>query len=313
MDSITRNLVSKTVSTKKLMYTAFTTLPTELQLEILEYIPRKLVFQPNELVFLKHFYMFFFCYHLGDESWMTDSKKFFYFWKYIESQMDDSDYDDHVEDSCIDTFFELVPDDLRKSRPFMNMLIQKNPKVQEYVIEPMTDRECESMVFTKKQIDCYQKFVLTALKVGCDDVVSEEMKNDREFMLTAVQQKSGTLLYASDELQNDREMVLAAVKQDGNFLHYVSRELQNDFEIALAAVQQNGYALGSIACKLYKNREIVLAAVKQVGKALKYASNELKNDREIVLVAIKQDRKYLQYASKELKNDRELLSYAKKN
>jgi hypothetical protein len=58
MDSITRNLVSKTVSTKKLMYTAFTTLPTEIQLEILDYIPRKVVFQPNELVYLKHFYIY---------------------------------------------------------------------------------------------------------------------------------------------------------------------------------------------------------------------------------------------------------------
>lgn len=173
MSSTTRNLVSRALSNQKLMYTAFTTLPTELQLEILEYIPRKLVFHHKLLVFLKHFYIYFFCHHLGDESWITDITKFqnflihftIYSENYDSVSDSESDYDDPVDESFVDTFFELVPDDLRKSRPFMNMLIKKNPKVQEYVIEPMTDRECESMVFTKEQFDCYQKFEIAYLKV----------------------------------------------------------------------------------------------------------------------------------------------------
>ena len=56
MDSTTRNLVSKAVSNKKLIVTAFTTLPTELQLEILDYIPKKVC--SKELGCLTQFYTY---------------------------------------------------------------------------------------------------------------------------------------------------------------------------------------------------------------------------------------------------------------
>ena len=58
MDRITRNLVNKKVLNQKLIITAFTTLPNELQLEILDYIPIKIVFQPNELEFYKNHLLF---------------------------------------------------------------------------------------------------------------------------------------------------------------------------------------------------------------------------------------------------------------
>ena len=37
--------------------------------------------------------------------------------------------------------------------------------------------------------------------------------------------------YASDELKNDREIVMVAVQQDGGALEYASDELKNDKEI----------------------------------------------------------------------------------
>jgi len=307
MNSITRSLVSQAVSNQKLVVTAFTTLPTELQLEILDYIPRRVVFQPKELAFLKHLYIYTFYYHRGDDSWLTDQENFLDFMEYTEGRNDDYDFDD--DESCLDTFFERIPDDLRKSRLFMNTLIIKTPKAQEYIIEPMTDQDCYSIAFTTKQFDYYRKITLDSLyeEHYSFDYVSDELKKDRKFMLAAVQKINGALEYAPDELQNDREIVLTAVKRDGYFLYDVSYELQNDFEIVLAAVQQNGYALGSAYCKLSNNREIVLAAVKQLGGALKYASKELKNDREIVLAAVQQNGYALKYASAELQKDSEIV------
>jgi hypothetical protein len=38
--------------------------------------------------------------------------------------------------------------------------------------------------------------------------VSNELKNDREFVLAAVNRDGSALQYASDELKNDREIVL---------------------------------------------------------------------------------------------------------
>ena len=117
------------------------------------------------------------------------------------------------------------------------------------------------------------------------------------------------LYNASEELKNDREFILAAVTQCGRALEYASEELKNNREIVLAAVTQYGWALQHASEELKNNREFILAAVTQCGAALRYASEELKNNREIVLAAVTQDDCgwALKYASEELKNNREIV------
>ena len=89
---------------------------------------------------------------------------------------------------------------------------------------------------------------------------SEELKNDREFILAAITQFGGPLGYASEELKNDRAFILAAVTQNGRALRYASEELKNNREIVLAAVTQNGWALIDASEELKGERDIVLAA-----------------------------------------------------
>lgn len=43
---------------------------------------------------------------------------------------------------------------------------------------------------------------------------------------------------ASEDLRNDREVVMKAVQKDGYALEYASYELRNDVEIVIAAIQQ---------------------------------------------------------------------------
>jgi len=47
----------------------------------------------------------------------------------------------------------------------------------------------------------------------------------------------------SKELQNDKEVVLTAVAQNGESLRWASKELQNDKEVVMTAVAQNGESL----------------------------------------------------------------------
>ena len=132
-------------------------------------------------------------------------------------------------------------------------------------------------------------------------------RNDRDFVLAAVQEDGYSLEYASEELRNDREIVLAAVQENGYALEYASEELRNDREFVLAAVQTVWYALEYASEELRNDREIVLAAVQTDGCALDYASDELRNDREIVLAAVQKNGHALEYASEELRNDREFI------
>jgi len=128
---------------------------------------------------------------------------------------------------------------------------------------------------------------------------------DREFIYAAVQLTfQGNLLHAaSDELKNDREVVLAAVNNEGFALEHASDELKDDREVVFAALSNHGWALDYASDELKNDREVVLAAVDNDGRALEDASDELKNDREVVIAAVNNKGWVLQYASDELRND----------
>ena len=53
---------------------------------------------------------------------------------------------------------------------------------------------------------------------------SIELRNDKEVVLTAVQQCGWALAFASDELRSDREVILAAVQKDKLALRFVLDE-----------------------------------------------------------------------------------------
>jgi CxxC motif-containing protein len=55
---------------------------------------------------------------------------------------------------------------------------------------------------------------------------SNEIKNNKEFMMEAVKIKPATLQYASEEMKNDKEIVLEAVKMSPYTLKFASEELQ---------------------------------------------------------------------------------------
>jgi len=126
---------------------------------------------------------------------------------------------------------------------------------------------------------------------------------------------------ANDALKQDQEFMLSAVQKNGHALQHASEKLRADKKVILEAVRQNGYALQHANDALKQDREFVLKAVRLNGDALKYASDILRNDREIVLVALNENMDYdkyhqgdflkecssLRYASDSLKRDREFV------
>lgn len=67
--------------------------------------------------------------------------------------------------------------------------------------------------------------------------ISDELKDDKEAMLIAVQRFGFLLELASDRLKDDKDIVLAAVKEDGAYLEYASKRLQEDADV-LEAVKK---------------------------------------------------------------------------
>ncbi|MGZ3732343.1 MAG: DUF4116 domain-containing protein, partial [Parachlamydiaceae bacterium] len=164
----------------------------------------------------------------------------------------------------------------------------------------------QALAKTPKNLATAHVSILSALEYA-----SEELKNDKEFMLAAVQRYGSALQYASEELKSDKEFMLAVVERNGSaFLQYASEKLKSDKEFMLAAVQRYGSAIEYASEKLKSDKEFMLAAVQRYGSAIEYASEELKSDRDFVLAAAVQSRLALRYASEELKSDREIVLVA---
>jgi hypothetical protein len=60
---------------------------------------------------------------------------------------------------------------------------------------------------------------------------SDELINDKEFILTAVSVDGDAFKYTSDELKNDKEVILAAISNEAWALNYVSVESRSDYDI----------------------------------------------------------------------------------
>ena len=277
IDMTTKQL-SKMLSDHQLVMNAFSALPLEVAMEILEYVPIKIYFEPKELTFYK------------------DQLQ-----KYLLLQND----------------FQMIPDALRKNSDFMNRLMKINPEAKEYVIEPMVNEDCSMMQFTQEQYDYYRKFLLKEISeyrfYGSPEKLSllcAELRGDKEIMLKAVQHGWEALEFASNNLKNDKEIVLAAVQQNrGLALEYASNNLKNDKEIVLAAVNN---------IEEHNSLEYALLAVEEhnsleYASALEFASDNLKNDKEIVLTSVQKYGFSLEHASDNLKNDLEIVSAALNN
>ena len=167
-----------------------------------------------------------------------------------------------------------------------------------------------------------RSFVLELARLGQWNVlkvVPERFQKDREVVLAAVQSNGLALSFALEQFRNDREIVIAALKKNGSSFPYVSWNLRKDREIVMIAIASQrvvpSYAdhpvLGFVPSKELRNdRELVLAAVRYNASEFEFASDELKSDREFVIEAVKLHFCTFQYASKELRDDDEVVALA---
>ena len=131
-------------------------------------------------------------------------------------------------------------------------------------------------------------------------------------MLEIVKKNGLNLKYASEELKNNKQVVLAAINQSPWAFKYASEALQQDYNIAFLTVSLDSVLLKDMSKELKNNRDIVLAAINSVDNvksaySVRFASDELKNDKEIILSAISKNVYVLQFASINLRDDTDII------
>mmetsp|Transcript_17598 Transcript_17598/g.31792 ORF Transcript_17598/g.31792 Transcript_17598/m.31792 type:complete len:279 (-) Transcript_17598:163-999(-) len=160
-----------------------------------------------------------------------------------------------------------------------------------------------------------REVVLTAVQADGLNLgaAADDCKGDREIVLAAVRCFGGALQHAADHCKSDREIVLTAAAQNWMALQFVAEHFQSDREVVLAAVKQSWLALPSAAESCRNDREIILAAVQQPGsRALSSAGESCLNDPEVVLTALQWDETAIHWVSDELLQDSSFAVEAKR-
>ncbi|ELL0227409.1 DUF4116 domain-containing protein [Salmonella enterica] len=139
---------------------------------------------------------------------------------------------------------------------------------------------------------------------------SNNLKNDYDIALSAVNQNGTAIKLISDELKKNREIIMAAVKTSGMALRFADEKFKDDKGVVLSAVHQSGEALKFASKRLKNDKDVLLTAVQNSGQALTYVPKKFRDDKQLILIAVQKNGALLRYASDRLKDDEDIVNKA---
>lgn len=161
------------------------------------------------------------------------------------------------------------------------------------------DREL-AMMAIRKSIKCMMMYV------------SEQLKQDRELMLLAIQRDMSAFRFAPDTLRSDITFILEAVKINPYVFRYLDPSFKQIKEIVLEVVQNKGWMLNDVDSHWRSDRDIVMAAIKNEPESFKFANTKFRSDKEIMLLGIKEWQPLIRFLDPELKRDPDIISEMRK-
>lgn len=206
---------------------------------------------------------------------------------------------------------------------FENLSDTKIPEVS----GPITDEKAAHLYFyspsEEYKINIYNKyeldsnllenkdFLLGSLKSTkfsyAYNVISDNLKNDKEFMLKAINIDGNIQMYASPELKQDKDIAITAVSKFGwNLQEFPT--FQADKDVVMTAALKNINALQFASKELLADKDFMFELIQKNPLALKYDINALYCDNvEVVKAAVKQNSEALQHASYRIMTNPSLL------
>ena len=142
-----------------------------------------------------------------------------------------------------------------------NVVLNKFNNINNSILSKISDTDIIKIIFTQEDltnIDA-KTSILEAMKNNVNILlhISDDLKNDKEFIFTCIQENIQALKYASDDLKNDKEFILTCIKVNAKTLEYTSDDLKNDIEIVLYAVLQDKLALKFASIELKNKIKII--------------------------------------------------------
>ena len=164
--------------------------------------------------------------------------------------------------------------------------------------------------YDKKDVEYINKFPSYFITNNSCDFPNEELRNDKLFVLMAVNHNSKYYKKISDELKYDKEVIYNAVNNDYNCscLEYIPTEYKNNKEFMKFCIKYNGCNIRFASNKLRNDIELVnLSIEKEYNNGLKYLSDYYKNNEEFIKPLLNKYPRCFEFISKKLQNKKEII------
>lgn len=218
----------------------------------------------------------------------------------VERQLKDPDFLFYLMGKMPEEYKNL-PEEYKNNKKYVLEAAKRSPSILEHVAaEFKNDKEIIKEIIEESRIG-YEALFYT----------SENLKNDKDLILLAVNKEGQALQYASEELKNDKEVISTALFNNKNAFKYVSDELKDNKNFVSEMMKQfNPKILSKVEYSILPNYVDVgfLFGRKQVGNILEHVSDRLKNDKGLVLHSIENEIGFsLDYVSEKLKDNKEIV------
>ena len=140
------------------------------------------------------------------------------------------------------------------------------------------------------------------------DFPNEELRNDKLFVLMAVNHNSKYYEKISDELKYDKQIIYNAVNNDYNCLEYIPNEYKDNKEIMKKCIKYNGCSIRFASNKLKNDIELVnLSVEKEYNNGLEYLSDSYKDNEEFIKPLLIKYPICFKHISNRLQNKKEII------
>ena len=221
-------------------------------------------------------------------------------------------------------YFRALSPRLKNSASFILNVSQFRPKLLKWSSLTMRDND---------------KFMLGAIRINKKFVkfASERLLDKREFVLKAIEKKC-SIKHISDNLKTNEDIIMAAITNHPNQLVFASENFRSNKQFMMHAITECKCSLKDISPKLREDKQIVQAAITNNPYELQYAAECFVSDKHFMLQAIEQFRccivrcpsiltddfdiasavaqknpKSFRYLSKRLRDEKELILIAVQN
>jgi predicted DNA-binding ArsR family transcriptional regulator len=177
--------------------------------------------------------------------------------------------------------------DIKSDQEIVLAAVKENQHALRHASEKMIKNNIQFIKKAMKEVKSHSN-LSKQLELNCGDSIykncSNELKQDRELCILAVNENGSNLKHAPDELKNDKEIVMIAVSKSGLALDYASEELKDDEDVIHQAIKKNPSSIFSASSRLQNDKSILLDCIRKDPTLIKLINRELVKEDPIYFI-----------------------------